>query len=230
MKQTVSLRDEAGSYDATVYNEGSSMRTVLFAAGRGGNPERHQGLLGARAAHGCTVIAPNFEMTEPVPTRADLVSRMRRAELAMNAFAHPDAPVVGIGHSIGTTMLLLLAGVEGWTKAREHMLFAGTIDFDKLLLLAPALDFFPSPRALSPIRARVGFWLGGEDRMVPLEKVMQLKDNARAEQQVDIFLDQQAGHFTFMDEPPPNVAEPHPERAAFLTGLSNHICWFATAQ
>ena len=39
-------------------------------------------------------------------------------------------------------------------------------------------------------------------------------------------VDAQAGHFTFMDEPPPGVADTHPDRAAFLAALRRDVCDF----
>jgi hypothetical protein len=39
-----------------------SERVVLFAAGAGGDPDRHRPLLEHLAAHRCRVIAPYFEL------------------------------------------------------------------------------------------------------------------------------------------------------------------------
>jgi hypothetical protein len=57
------IRDGADTFNVTVVEANQrSKRLVLFAVGRGGNPERHLPLLRSVAALGCTVIAPQFDM------------------------------------------------------------------------------------------------------------------------------------------------------------------------
>jgi len=49
---------------------------VLFAAGAGGDPERHRPLLEYLAAHDCLVIAPQFErIVSQTTTTAQLLAR-----------------------------------------------------------------------------------------------------------------------------------------------------------
>jgi hypothetical protein len=43
---------------------------------------------------------------------------------------------------------------------------------------------------------------------------------------VDLHIVEGAGHFSFMNEPPPMVAEPLPDREAFLADLAAEICRF----
>ena len=90
----------------------TSKRLVLFAVGRGGNPERHLPLLRSVAALGCTVIAPHFDMlTSLVPSKVELDERVRRLEASAVEYFKADLPIVGIGHSIGAVTLLALVPV-----------------------------------------------------------------------------------------------------------------------
>jgi hypothetical protein len=58
--------------------------------------------------------------------------------------------------------------------------------------------------------------------VVPPEKVLLLKQGFGTA--AGMFIEDRAGHFTFMDAPPPNSVEPHPDRAAFLNDLTEQIC------
>ena len=113
----LSLRDEAETFDVTVLGASASCRVVLFAVGAGGNPERHLPLLTSLAEHGCTVVAPHFErLQSPNVTDRDLLLRARRLRQALDAFAPAGMLVAGVGHSIGTTLLLALAGGQVWMR------------------------------------------------------------------------------------------------------------------
>ncbi len=47
---------------------------------------------------------------------------------------------------------------------------------------------------------------------------------------VEVRLDKDAGHFTYMDEPPPHTMDPHPDRRAFLESLARDVGQFITAR
>lgn len=217
---TRALRDGDAPFEVEV-SDGAGPN-VLFAAGRGGSPARHAGLIQGLARQGCRVMAPHFApLASPAPTAEELRARTRRMEITLETLARPGAAVVGIGHSVGAATLLMLAGAEAWTMTRER-LAPGRTDFAQLLLLAPATDFFRAPGALAGVVAPLTLWAGGEDRVTPPEKVLLLKDGVRTA--VEVFIEDKAGHFTFMDEPPPNSVEPHPDRPGFLHGLTERIC------
>lgn len=217
--ETRVLRDGDAAFEVDV-REGKGP-IVLFAAGRGGSPARHAGLIGGLARQGCRVLAPHFApLAAPVPAAEELRTRTRRTEIALDTLA-PGAPIVGLGHSVGAATLLMLAGAEAWTMMRER-LPPGRTGFAQLLLLAPATDFFRAPGALAGVVAPLTLWAGAEDMVAPPEKVLFLKQGVGTA--AEIFIEDKAGHFTFMDEPPPNSVEPHPDRAAFLSGLTEQIC------
>ena len=137
------IRDGADTFNVTVVEVNqSSKRLVLFAVGRGGNPERHLPLLRSVAALGCTAIAPQFDMlTSLVPSKAELEKRMRRLEASAAQYFKADLPIIGIGHSIGTVTLLALAGGEAQTLAGDTVISGSKLKFDRLALFAPPADF-----------------------------------------------------------------------------------------
>jgi hypothetical protein len=75
-------------------------------------------------------------------------SRARSLESAIRSFAREGLPIAGIGHSIGATMLLVMAGGHAQTLAGQKVSMAPKINFDRLVLFTPAMDFFRA--AISP--------------------------------------------------------------------------------
>jgi len=225
------LNDAADSFDVTVVEAAEPSRVVLFSVGGGGSPERHLPLLTSLADHGCTVAAPHFErLMSPVPTLNDLVLRARRLRLALDHVARPGVKAAGVGHSIGTTLLLVLAGAEAWTRAGQRVSVAPDSRLERLALLAPATDFFRAPGALDRVSIPVCAWAGTKDEMTPPAQAAFLKDGIGGRVPVEVHIVEGAGHFSFMNAPPPQTVEPLPDRDAFLARLGNQICGFVTGR
>lgn len=219
----VDIDDGEGPFAVTVH--GGDGQTVLFAAGRGGDPDRHAPLLAALAAAGCLVLAPHLPfLPRPVPDANDLNRRLRRLERTLAALAPSGRPLLGIGHSLGATILVLMAGGRGQTMMGETVVAART-DFARLVLLAPAMDFFRAPRALDGVTAPTAVVAGGQDRVAPPAGLLFLAEALPGGATVDV--DAMAGHFSFMDMPPPGMDEPHPDRDGFLRGLRERVCRLA---
>jgi len=203
---------------------------ALFAVGRGGNPARHHHLLQTMANRSCTVIAPHFEMlASSVPTKAELDMRIHRLEASIDSCAYSNLPIVGIGHSIGATALLALQGAEGETLDGQQLITGATPRLERLALLAPPTDFFRRPGALHRIKMPMKIWVGAKDTITPPAQSRFLMDVLAAQASVAVQVDPDAGHFTYMDELPPNVPEPHPDRNTFLAGLADEITAFLVA-
>jgi pimeloyl-ACP methyl ester carboxylesterase len=199
-------------------------RIVLFAVGRGGDPERHRPLLDELVAHGCTVVAPCFEwLASPMPTREDLELRAQRLRFALDEVASAGTPTIGIGHSIGATTLLVLAGAEATTFAGERVQVEPDRRLDRLALMAPATDFFHAPGALAAVRTPMLAWAGTQDPITPPRHVERLRE---APAPLDVRIVDGAGHFSFMHTPPPNTTEPLADREAFLARLRAELCEF----
>jgi pimeloyl-ACP methyl ester carboxylesterase len=203
---------------------------VLFAVGAGGNPGRHRGLLTALAGSDCTVVAPHFErMVTHQPADSELLLRARRLRLALDVLAGPELPVAGVGHSIGAALLLALAGGQMWTLARQQLSIASCPSLDRLVLLAPAIGFFQAPGALEGLRTPILAWVGTQDLMTPPAQTLHLKQALAPRVAVDARIVEGAGHFTFMDELPPGVTDPLPDRGAMLAALAAATVRFVTS-
>lgn len=225
------IGDGAEAFSVTVVEANqTSKRFVLFAVGRGGNPSRHLPLLRSVAGLGCTAIAPHFDMlTSLVPTKAELDRRVRRLEASAAEYFKADLPIVGIGHSIGTVTLLALAGGEAQTLAGDTVISGSTWRFDRLALFAPPTDFFRRPGALKSVRVPIRIWVGAKDSITPPAQAQFLKEVLSSQGPIDICLDEEAGHFSYMDELPPNITDSHPNRCKFLASLANDVGWFVIA-
>ena len=222
---TLSLQDGTESFQVTWLEAERPARVVLFAVGGGGNPERHLTLLNALVEHGCSVVAPHCErLVAPRPTEADLSSRARRLKLALDFAAQPGTPVVGLGHSIGTTLLLALAGAKIWLSAAGPLALEPELRLERLLLLAPATGFFQAPHALDAVRASLEIWAATDDHITPLAQAEYLQRELAARVPLVLHVCEGAGHFSFMHLPPPNTVEPLVDRDAFLAELTRQVC------
>lgn len=225
--RTLTLNDGDGDFEVTVLDVAAASRMVLFAAGAGGNPQRHQPLLNALAEGGCSVVAPHFErLASPTPAVDVLHLRALRLRLALELVARPELPVAGVGHSIGGTMLLALAGAQAWTRARERAEIARDRRLDRLALVAPAMDFFGAPGALDRVQGAMVIWTGTLDALSSPAQAQRLSEALGPDAQADIRVIDGAGHFSFMHDPPPHTTQPLPDRAAFLAELTRDVCRF----
>ena len=218
------LQDGIASFDVTVLEAARPSRTLLFAVGGGGNPERHAPLLEALAARGCSVVAPHFErLSSPLLTGDLLLLRSRRLKLALDAVAQPGLRNVGAGHSIGTAALLALAGGQIWMRPDAPLPIERDARLERLALLAPAASFFAAPGALDAVRTPLLVWAATEDSITPPAQAQLLVDVLGGRLRVDLRVEQGAGHFSFMHTPPPHTTEPLPDREAFLARLTAEV-------
>ena len=220
----LSLQDGTESFDVTLFEAEQPSRVVLFAVGGGGNPERHAPLLAALAERGCSVAAPHFERwVSPIPTDDDLLLRARRLALALDVVARAGVPVVGLGHSIGATMLVALAGGEVWRRPGQPLAIAADSRVERLALMAPATGFFRVPGALAAVRTPVVVWAAENDAITPPAQAEFLKEALGQRVSVDLHIIPGAGHFSFMNVLPPQVIDPLADRATFLAGLEAEV-------
>lgn len=221
------LDDGSESFDVSV-RKGKSAPVVLFGVGGGGNPERHVTLLDALTESGCTVIAPHFpRLASPRPTEAELTLRARRLCLALDVFGLPGATVVGVGHSIGAALLIGLTGGQMWLGPSQRVGISVDVRLSRLSLLAPPTGFFQAPKALEAVQLPLQVWVGSDDSITPPSQIEWLAEAMRGWQTVDVRIIDGAGHFSFMDQPPPDTIEPVQNKPAFLHECSREICHFA---
>ncbi|MDF5726079.1 MAG: hypothetical protein PUP91_37680 [Rhizonema sp. PD37] len=183
-------------------------------------------LLQSVVSHGCTIVAPHFAiLTSSAPTKEELDARIRRLELAANGYVRVDQS----GHSIGVVTLLALAGGEAQTLSGHRVVSGSKWKFERLALFAPPTDFFRHPGALKSVDVRLHIRAGGKDTITPPAQALALMKILAHQTQVELCLDEDAGHFTYMDELPPHVVDPQPERNAFLSALAEDVAQFVTS-
>lgn len=226
----LSLTDESGAFDVTLLEADQPRRIALFSVGAGGNPERHLPLLRSLADHGLCVVAPHFErLTSPNVTDDDLFLRTRRLRLALDRAAHEASVVVGVGHSIGATALLALAGGQVWMRQGHRLSVSRDVRLRKLALLAPATGFFGAPGALDAVDAPILAWAGSKDTVTPPAQAEFLRQALQDRIPVEVCVEEGAGHFSFMHLPPPHVVEPLADRNTFLARLTCSVVGFVSA-
>ncbi|MFD0793413.1 alpha/beta hydrolase [Mucilaginibacter litoreus] len=229
-ENTLHIQDNAGAFKVTILEARQPTCIVFFAAGRGGSPLRHLSLLRAIAVRGFTIIAPHFDMlASSVPTIEDLNTRIRRLELASKQYARFDEPVIGIGHSLGCVLLLALAGGKAKTLSGCQVVSGPKWQFKGLALLAPPVDFFRHPYALQSVDARIHLRVGGKDTVTPPTQALTLMEILPKEMEIEVKLDEDAGHFSYMDELPPHIKDVQPDKQKFLSALAIDIAQFITS-
>jgi len=224
----LSLADGAESFALTCLPAPDPAGLVLFAVGGGGDPARHQPLLDHLLRRSLTVVAPHFErLVAPRATSDEVLLRARRLRLALATAERADLPVTGIGHSIGASTLLGLAGARMWLDAAGPLPIEREVRLARLALLAPATGFFRAPGALGLIDVPVLAIAASDDDVTPPAQTEFLRSELAGQVPVEMRIVQGAGHFSFMDQPPPDVNDPLPQRQAFLESLANDLSEFA---
>jgi fermentation-respiration switch protein FrsA (DUF1100 family) len=229
--KTMTLQDGADTFNVSVDEQNNNSTVVLFAVGSGGLPERHATLLEVLIKSGCTVIAPHFErLISPFPKEEELSLRARRLSLALDAFTQPDTRVVGVGHSIGASTLVALAGAQMWVSPSQEVNILPDNRLVRLALLAPPTGFFQAPGALEAVSVPILAWVGSKDTITPPSQIEWLARAMSDWQNVDVHITDGAGHFSFMDMAPPNIVEPLSNKHEFLQNYSNAISKFVTGK
>jgi pimeloyl-ACP methyl ester carboxylesterase len=226
----IMLRDGGVEFDATLLAATEPSSVILFAVGSGGNPERHLPLLDSLVKRGSTVIAPHFErLGSARPTAEELSLRSRRLRLAVDFASQSNRPVIGVGHSIGATLLLALAGGQMWLGPDQRLPLALEDRLSRLVLMAPATGFFQAPKALDQVHTPMLVWVGQNDVITSPAQADFLQRILGNRVPFDLRVVAGAGHFSFMNTLPPQTHDPMPDREGFLAELANEIGqWIST--
>lgn len=223
MSEHVVRRQGLGGRDERP-GEAGRCGVVLFAVGAGGDPERHRPLLSSLAAGGLTVVAPRLpRLASAVPDREALLTRADALSRALDGEVPPDVPVAGVGHSIGAALLLMLAGARAVTRSGEPVEAMPDARVERLVLLAPPMDFFRAPGALDGLDAEIQCWAGTRDDVTPPTQARYLQQALGSRVPVEVRLVEGGGHFSFMHLLPPGAEDSLVDREAFLTELSGEI-------
>ena len=216
------FEEDDGTFTVSVFPALESFRTVLFAVGAGGNPSRHIPLLNMLAEQGCTVVAPHFaRLTSHIVSEPELAVRIRRLRRALDYASRLKLPIDAVGHSIGSAILIGLAGGQMWMHDGKRLDFDADKRIERMVVFTPAMDFFKTPGALDEVRTPMQAWAGSRDSITPPSQTVFLKNALGS--LVDARFIEGAGHFSFMNELPPNVVDTLEDREAFFAHLALEV-------
>ncbi|WDF55806.1 hypothetical protein [Mucilaginibacter sp. KACC 22063] len=125
--------------------------------------------------------------------------------------------------------MLTLAAGKALTHLGHHIGPNSIWKFERLALLAPPVDFFLHPGALQSVDTQIYLRNGVKDKVTPPSKALLLKQIFEKQGQINLLLDEEAGHFSYMDELPPQIEDAQPNRKVFLANLARDIAQFVTA-
>jgi predicted dienelactone hydrolase len=148
----------------------------------------------------------------------------------MDAIVSGKSSVTGLGHSIGTTVLLAMAGGQAWMGPGNPVSINRDERLERLVLLTPATGFFQAPGALDGVQTPILAWVGTKDTITPPPQGEMLKRVLENRVRVDLRIEEGAGHFSFMHSPPPQVDETHSNREDFLARLTAEAVSFTLAE
>ena len=93
----------------------------------------------------------------------------------------------------------------------------------RLVVLAPPTGFYGAPGALDGMHVPVMAWAGTEDAITPTDQAKFFRDALGNRVPLDLRVAEGAGHYSFMNVPPPGTTEPLADRDAFLEHLAGEI-------
>ncbi|MCY4045365.1 MAG: alpha/beta hydrolase [Cellvibrionales bacterium] len=219
------LQDENGSFKVAVKKaEVENPPTILFCAGLGGLPERYSTLIHALVNERCTVIAPYFEpLARPFPTKEELVNRANRISIALDALNKSPDEAIGIGHSIGASVLIGMSGAKMQLFTGKKVAFKTENRLSALVVLAAPTQFFLSPGSLDLVSIPIMGWVGANDKVTPPDQLDGFMSAIPLVKSSQFHVDESAGHFSFLDQPPPNIIETVTCKSQFIQKCSHEI-------
>lgn len=119
-----------------------------------------------------------------------------------------------------------MAGTGMWLGPGHRLPMAEDARLRGLCLLTAPLGFFQAPQALDGVKVPLQVWAGGRDTITPASQAQWLADTLSASVTVDLRLVEEAGHFSFMDAPPPHAVETVADKAAFLGEFAGDVAAF----
>lgn len=226
----INIQMQDATVEALFHKADAASRCVVFAAGRSGTPDRFLPFLEFLVDQGCTVIAPYFErMASSFPTERELSIRLDVLRAALDSVHDSRVLTVGIGHSIGASLLIAAAGGQMWMSTGQRLPTLSDERFKKLVLMAPATGFFQAPGALESVLMDLQIWYGSIDTITPLEQMDVLRRGISENVPVEFRVVEGAGHFSFMNNLPPNIEDPMENRDKFLGEFATEVSQFVFA-
>ena len=111
-----------------------------------------------------------------------------------------------------------------WMHDGKRLDFEPDKRIERMVVFTPAMDFFTAPGALDEVSIPIQAWAGSLDSITPPSQTAFLKSELGSF--VDARFIDGAGHFSFMNELPPNVVDTIDEREPFLAWVNLEVSKF----
>jgi len=194
---------------------------VLISHGSGGSPLLYRSLSLLLARHGYLVVLPRHpgnslgdnalaDSSENLRNRPRHLVALLDALLAdaeFGAAAAPE-PVTAVGHSLGGSTVLSLAGGRPTTRSGSPVEVAPDPRVGALVLMAPACGFFLAPGALQQVSAPLLTLTAEHDPLTPDSEIRVALAGVPDQSRISIRTVPNAGHFSFLSPFPRSMHNP----------------------
>jgi len=194
---------------------------VIISHGGGGSHLLYRTIATHLAAKGFVVVAPehagnNRRENTLQHTNENVVRRVKHLSLTIDAVltdpllgAHVDAAAVAaIGHSIGGTAVLALAGGVPWSRERLPIAVEHDSRVRAAVLLAPATEWYQAPDSLSGVQIPLLVYAGSLDTITPVWQAELVASGVDQSKPVTVVVVAGAGHYSFLSPFPAQMNTP----------------------
>ena len=141
--------------------------------------------------------------TKHIRLTMDIISN----DSTFRPFIQPDNAAI-IGHSIGGSTALALAGGMPWSWNCQKIEVESDPRVKALVLLAPATDFYLAPDSLRNVKVPILMLFAGKDHLALHCQPDVVLNGVADKAQVTLRIIENAGHFSFISPYPPQMKNP----------------------
>lgn len=194
---------------------------VIISHGGGGSHLLYRTIATHLAANGFVVVAPehagnNRRENTLQHSPENVVRRVNHLSLTIDAVltdpllgAHVDAAAVAaIGHSIGGTAVLAMAGGVPWSRERVPLDVVPDERVRAVVLLAPATEWYQAPDSLSGVCLPLLVYAGSLDTMTPVWQAELVANGVDQSKPATVVIVEGAGHYAFLSPFPTQMNTP----------------------
>lgn len=194
---------------------------IVISHGSGGAPLLYRTISTHLAKNGYIVAlvehyGNNRGNNELGESDLNLTYRTRHIRLTIDAVSNDSgfkpsiqpASAAIIGHSIGGTAALALAGGTPWSRNRQKIDVESDDRIKALVLLAPATDFYLAPDSLRNVKVPILAIFAEKDKLALHCRPEVLLDGVADKSQVIHRVIENAGHYSFLSPYPPQMKNP----------------------